>query len=63
MVTILPDMVAPALRRQRQVDLCEFKTTLIYKASSRAARVVLWEKNKKQKNKKKKKPVSSNKQQ
>ena len=28
----------PALRRQRQADLCEFKSSLIYRASSRAAR-------------------------
>ena len=25
----------PALRRQRQVDLCEFKANLVYGASSR----------------------------
>ena len=25
----------PALRRQRQVDLCEFKASLIYRVSSR----------------------------
>jgi hypothetical protein len=30
----------PALGRQRQRDLCEFKVTLIYKASSRTARDV-----------------------
>ena len=27
-----------ALGRQRQVDLCEFKSSLVYKASSRIAR-------------------------
>ena len=27
----------PALRRQRQVDLCEFEASLIYKESSRTA--------------------------
>ena len=30
----------PALRRQRQVDLCEFEASLVYKASSRTARAV-----------------------
>jgi hypothetical protein len=28
----------PALGRQRQVDLCEFKVSLVYRASSQAAR-------------------------
>jgi hypothetical protein len=28
----------PALRRPRQVDLCEFKVSLIYRVSSRTAR-------------------------
>jgi hypothetical protein len=28
-----------ALRRQRQADLCEFKASLVYKVSSRTARV------------------------
>jgi hypothetical protein len=31
--------IIPALKRQRQVDLCEFKTSLVYRASSRTARV------------------------
>ena len=26
----------PALQRQRQVDLCEFQASLVYKVSSRA---------------------------
>jgi hypothetical protein len=30
----------PALRRQRQVDLCDFETSLVYKSSSRTVRVV-----------------------
>ena len=30
----------PALRRQRQMDLCEFKTNLVNRASSRTARDV-----------------------
>ena len=29
----------PALERQRQVDLCEFKATLVYRVSSKTARV------------------------
>ena len=28
----------PALGRQRQVDLCEFKASLVYRACSRTAR-------------------------
>ena len=28
----------PALRRQRQVDLCEFEASLVYRVSSRAVR-------------------------
>jgi hypothetical protein len=28
----------PALRRQKQADLCEFKTTMDYEASSRTVR-------------------------
>ena len=28
----------PALGRQRQTDLCEFKTSLVYRASMRTAR-------------------------
>ena len=30
----------PALRRQKQKGLCEFKTSLVYKVSSRTARAV-----------------------
>ena len=30
----------PALRRQRQEDLCEFKASLVYRASSSTARIV-----------------------
>ena len=30
----------PALGRQRQADLCEFETSLVYRASSRIARAV-----------------------
>ena len=29
----------PALRRQRQVDLCEFEASLVYRVSSRTAEV------------------------
>ena len=28
----------PALRRQKQIDLCEFKVSPVYRASSRVAR-------------------------
>ena len=28
----------PAFRRQRQVDLCEFEASLVYRASSRTAK-------------------------
>jgi hypothetical protein len=30
----------PALRRQRQADLYEFKASLLYRVSSRTARVI-----------------------
>ena len=30
----------PVLRRQRQVDICKFKASLVYKVSSRTARAV-----------------------
>ena len=30
----------PALRKQRQVDFCEFKASLVYRVSSRTARTV-----------------------
>ena len=29
----------PTLRRQQQIDLCEFKDSLVYRVSSRTARV------------------------
>ena len=32
----------PALRRQRQVDFCEFKTSLVYTLSSRTGHLVLY---------------------
>ena len=32
--------VIPALRRQRQGDLCQFKASLVYRVSSRMARAV-----------------------
>ena len=31
-------LLVSALRKQRQVDLCEFKSNLVYKASLRSAR-------------------------
>ena len=30
----------PALRRQRQTDLCEFEASLVHKVSSRTARTI-----------------------
>jgi hypothetical protein len=33
--------LVPALERQRQADLSEFETSLVYKASSRPARATL----------------------
>ena len=30
----------PALRRQRQVDLCELEASLVYRVSSRTARAI-----------------------
>jgi hypothetical protein len=35
---VRPDSGATALRRQTQADVCEFKDSLVYKASSRTAR-------------------------
>ena len=32
-----PMPLIPAVRRQRQADLCEFKASLVYRASSRTA--------------------------
>ena len=31
-------LLIPALGRQRQADLCEFKASIVYKVSSRTAR-------------------------
>jgi hypothetical protein len=33
-----PASLMPELRRQRQLDLCEIKASLVYRASSRTAR-------------------------
>jgi hypothetical protein len=30
-------LLIPALKRQREVDLCEFKTSLVYRENSRTA--------------------------
>jgi hypothetical protein len=35
--------LVPALRRQRQMDLCEFKASLVYIVSSRTAWTTQWE--------------------
>jgi hypothetical protein len=32
--------LVPASERQRQVDLCEFKVSLVYRSSSRTAKAV-----------------------
>ena len=37
----------PALGRERQVDLCEFEASLIYRVSSRTARTVTQRKTRK----------------
>jgi hypothetical protein len=34
-----PTPANPAFRKQRQVDLCELEASLVYKASSRPARL------------------------
>jgi hypothetical protein len=33
-------LLIPALRKQRQVDLCEFKTIPVYRAGFRTARAI-----------------------
>jgi hypothetical protein len=43
--------IIPAFRRQRQVDLCVFKVSLVYKASSRLQKETLSQKKKKKKKK------------
>ena len=53
----------PALRRQRQAHLCEFKASLLYRASTRTARATLRNpvsKTKQNKNKKEEKYRSLN---
>jgi hypothetical protein len=49
--------LVPVLRRQRQVDLCEFKANLVYRESSGIARAAqrnpIWKKASKQTNKQK----------
>ena len=51
----------PALRRQRQMDLCQFKASLIYRVSSRTARAIqrspVLKKKKYEKKRKEKKPL------
>jgi hypothetical protein len=39
-------VIIPALRRQRQGDLCEFKANLVYRVSSRTVRATPVLKNK-----------------
>ena len=35
---VVAHILIPAFGRQRQADLCEFETSLVYRASSRTAR-------------------------
>jgi hypothetical protein len=37
--TVVATSLVPALRKQRQVDLCEFKTSLVYTVSSRTEKL------------------------
>jgi hypothetical protein len=37
-VVVVALIFSPSLRRQRQTDLCEFKTSLVYRMSSKIAR-------------------------
>ena len=46
----------PALVRQRQVDLCEFKASLVYRANSKTVRAVTQKNPISKKTKNKKKP-------
>ena len=54
----------PAPERQRQVDLCEFEASLVYKASSRTGRTVTQRspitREKKKEERKKRKEISNN---
>ena len=55
--------LSPALRRQRQGDLCEFQASLDYRVNSKTARATqrkLVSKKKKNPNKKKKKKKKKN---
>ena len=49
----------PALGKQRQAELCEFKTSLVYKVSSRSAKAVT-QRNPVSKNEKKNKEKKRN---
>jgi len=37
---VIHTFIVPAFRRQKQVDLCEFETSLVYKVSSRTVGAV-----------------------
>jgi hypothetical protein len=50
-----PRPLVPALERQRQGDLCEFKASLVYRLVSRTARAVI-QRNPVSKNQNKQKP-------
>jgi hypothetical protein len=47
----------PALGKQRQVDLCEFEASLVYRVSSRTARATHREKPCLRKQKKEEEPI------
>jgi hypothetical protein len=40
--THLAHTLVPALKRQRQASLCEFKASLLYRNSSKTARATQW---------------------
>jgi hypothetical protein len=43
----------PVLRRQRQIDLCEFKSSMLYMVSSRTAKAMLKRRRRRRKRRKK----------
>ena len=49
----MPSILAP--RRQRQVDLCEFKTSLVYIVSSETAKDTVYQEKVKERQRKRKK--------
>jgi hypothetical protein len=51
----MPDVertpLVPTLRKQRQADLCEFQASMVYRVSSKTARVTQWDPVSKKQNK------------